>query len=138
MQSAAKTFEPAHQTRAERDQDSAVDFVLQSLDQADRGDHTAWALSNAMESIGARCRGTKAGPISAAQRDELLSAVARAHLGAIKHLPESYRREQIAIGMEALAAQVMLWAETRTIGAARAARTCRYPRLRPHVSERSA
>jgi hypothetical protein len=46
------------------------------------------------------------------QCDELLSAVVRAQLGAIKHLPESYRREQIDAGMQALAGQVMLWAET--------------------------
>jgi hypothetical protein len=40
------------------------------------------------------------------------SALVRAQLGAIKHLPESYRREQIDAGMQALAGQVMLWAET--------------------------
>jgi hypothetical protein len=47
-----------------------------------------------------------------AQRDELLSAVVRAQLGAIKHLPKSYSRDQIDAGMQALAAQVMTWAET--------------------------
>jgi hypothetical protein len=119
MRSAAKTFEPVQKTRAERDQDAAVDFVWCSLEQAARGDYTAWALSNAMESIAARCRGTKSGPISTTQRDELLSAVVRAHLGAIKHLPESYSREQIAIGMEAFAGQVMAWAETRERSAQR-------------------
>jgi hypothetical protein len=46
------------------------------------------------------------------QCDELLSVVVRAQLSAFRHLPETYRREQIDAGMQALAGQVMLWAET--------------------------
>jgi hypothetical protein len=87
--------------------------VLSSLEQAARGDHTAWSLSNAFESVDGHYRDAKAGPISADQCDALLSAVVRAQLGAIEQLPESYRREQIDSGMQALAGQVMLWAETR-------------------------
>jgi len=112
MQSAAKAFEPAHQTRAESELDYRVDRVRCDLAQAACGDHTACALSNAMASIAAHYR-EATGPISTAQRDELLTAVVRAQLGAITHLPESYRREQIDAGMQALAGQVMLWAETR-------------------------
>jgi hypothetical protein len=93
--------------------DLIVGGVLCSLDQAARGGHTAWSLSNAMESVDVHYRDTKTGPISTDQCDELLRAVVRAQLGAIKHLPESYRREQIDAGMQALAGQVMLWAETR-------------------------
>ena len=37
----------------------------------------------------------------------------RAQLGAIKHLPKSYSRDQIDAGMQALAGQVMVWAEIR-------------------------
>jgi hypothetical protein len=103
MLSAAQAFEPTQQTRI-------VDSVWCSLEQAASGAHTAWALSNAMESVATHYR---AGPtISAAQLDELLPAVIRAQLGAIKHLPASYSRDQIDAGMQALAGQVMVWAET--------------------------
>jgi hypothetical protein len=119
MQSAAQKFEPERPTREESELDCRVDRVRYDLEQAARGDSTAWALSNAMESLDAHCRDTKDGPISAAQRDELLSAVIRAQLGAIKHLPKAYRRKQIATGMQALAGQVMLWAESRERSAQR-------------------
>lgn len=113
MQSAARVTEPnfaaEQQTRAESDLDYRVWFIAHQLEQAARGDSTAWSLSNAMASIAAPNRG---GPISTAQRDALLSAVVRAQLGAIKYLPKSYRRKQIAAGMQALAHQIMLWAET--------------------------
>jgi hypothetical protein len=105
MQSAARAFEPAQQT-------GSIDSVWCSLEQAARGDHTAWALSNAMESVAAHCCAAEAERISVSQRDELLLAVVRAQLGAIKYLPDSYSREQIDAGMQALAGQVMLWAET--------------------------
>lgn len=116
MQAAARD-EPA-QTRAERDRDGRVDYVLHNLEQAARGDDIAYTLSNAMESVAHHYRGKSEAakhlhcPISAAQRDELLTAVVRAQLRAIEHLPTSYRREQIAAGMQALAGQVMVWAET--------------------------
>jgi hypothetical protein len=117
MQSAARATEPnfdaEQQTRAESVLDYRVWDVQHSLEQAARGDHTAWALSNAMSSVADHYRDTKTGPISTAQRDELLSAVVRAQLGAIKYLPKSYSRDQIDAGMQALAGQVMLWAETR-------------------------
>jgi hypothetical protein len=65
-----------------------------------------------MSSVAAHYR-NNTGPISTVQRDDLLSAVVRAQLGAIKHLPKSYSRDQIDAGMQALAGQVMVWAETR-------------------------
>jgi len=112
MQSSARKqakFEPEQQCRR---LDDFVDSAWCSLKQAERGDFTAWALSNAMSTISTHYRDKTAGPISPARCDELLSAVIRAQLGAIKHLPESYRREQIEAGMQALAGQVMVWAET--------------------------
>jgi hypothetical protein len=117
MQSAARASashrKAAQRTRAESDLDYCVEAVCHELDQAARGDFTAWALSNAMERVDLRYRSKKTGPISTEQRDKLLSSVIRAQLGAIKHLPKSYSREQIDAGMQALAGQVMLWAETR-------------------------
>jgi hypothetical protein len=117
MQSAARAYEPhfegKHQTRAESDLDFCVDGVCHDLEQAARGDFTAWALSNAMETVALRYRSKKTGRISAVQRDKLLAVVIRAQLGAIKHLPKSYSRDQIDAGMQALAGQVMVWAETR-------------------------
>jgi hypothetical protein len=112
MRSAAQASDPARQTRKESELDYRVHRVFDDLAQAARGDHTAYALSNASESIAAHYRDA-AGPISAAQRDELLTAVIRAQLGAIEHLPASYSRDQIDAGMQALAGQVMMWAETR-------------------------
>jgi hypothetical protein len=109
MRSATRAFK---QTRPESALEQIVDSVLQSLEQAARGDHAAWSLSNALESVDAHYRDA-AGPISAAQCDELLTAVVRAQLGAMEHLPASYSRDQIDAGMQALAGQVMLWAETR-------------------------
>jgi hypothetical protein len=111
MRSAAQALKPGRGTRAKSHLDDVVDFAWCSLEQAARGDFMAWALSNALETISAHYRDKKTGPISTAQRDELLSAVIRAQLGAIAHLPESYRREQIDAGMQALAGQVMVWAE---------------------------
>jgi hypothetical protein len=113
MQSAARAFE----TKIKPDQrsddlDNSVWRVQHLLVQVAQREFTAWALSSAMEIVARRCR-AKVGRISAAQRDELLSAVVRAQLSAIEHLPPSYRREQIAAGMQALAGQVMLWAESR-------------------------
>jgi hypothetical protein len=110
----------AAQTRAERDRDDHVEYVLHNLEQAARGDDTAFALSNAMESVADHHRGKSEAAkrlhcrISSAQRDELLSAVVRAQLAAIKHLPESYPREQINVGMQALASQVVVWACERS------------------------
>ena len=117
MQSAARASEPnletEQQTCTEGGLDYCVDWVCHDLEQAARGEFTAWALSNAMETVDVRYRSRKTDPISATQRDKLLSAVIRAQLGAIKHLPKSYSRDQIDAGMQALAGQVMVWAETR-------------------------
>jgi hypothetical protein len=110
MQAAARAHEPT-QARAESDRDGHVGYVLHNLEQAARGDDTAWALSNAMESVANHYR-TKSRKITPEQRDQLLLVVVRAQLGAIEHLPTPYRREQIDAGMQALAGQVMLWAET--------------------------
>jgi hypothetical protein len=118
MRSAAQASYPAQETRAESDLDYRVHRIWSDLEQAARGVHTAYALSNAAESIAARYRDA-AGSISAAQRDALLTAIVRAQLGAIKHLPDSYPRQQGDAGMQALAGQVMLWAETRERSAQR-------------------
>lgn len=109
MLSASRAFKPSRGTPDERALGHKVEFVLHLLEQAARGDYTAWALSGAMDSVAGRYRGFK---ISAAQRDELLPAVIRAQLGAIEYLPKSYNRDQIDAGMQALVGQVMVWAET--------------------------
>jgi hypothetical protein len=118
MRSAAQAFEPARQTRAESNLDYLIHRVRCDLGQAARGVDTAYALSNAAEAIAAHYR-DDAGPISATQRDELLTGVVRAQLGAIKHLPKAYSRDQIDAGMQALAGQVMVWAETHRTSALR-------------------
>jgi len=110
MQAAARVL-GSKQTRAERDRDGYVGYVLHHLEQAVSGEDVAWALSNAMESVANHYR-AKFCEITAKQRDELLAGVIRAQLSAIENLPTSYRREQIDAGMQALAGQVMVWAET--------------------------
>ncbi len=115
MQSAAKAPDPHFETEQHSrggELDYRVDRVRRDLEQAARGDFTAWALSNAMAAVDAHYRDGKTGPISSEQREELLAAVVRAQLGAITHLPKSYSREQIDAGMQALAGQVMVWAKT--------------------------
>jgi hypothetical protein len=72
-----------------------------------------------MASVDAHYRSAKSEPISVDERDRLLLSVIRAQLGAIKHLPKSYNRKQIDRGMQALAGQIMLWAETREESARR-------------------
>jgi hypothetical protein len=117
MQSAPKLFDPALRSRVQDDLDYAVGQTVADLERVARGDHIAWVLSGAMARVDADYRKTV--PISNAQRDELLAAVVRAHLGAIEHLPKSYPRAQIDAGMQALAGQVMVWAETREKSALR-------------------
>jgi hypothetical protein len=112
MRLAAQASDPTQQMRSENALDLVVGGVLSSLEQAARGDHTAWSLSNALESVDDHYRDTKSGRVSTGQCDELLSSVVRAQLGAIKYLPESYSRQQIDAGMQALAGQVMLWGES--------------------------
>ena len=110
MRSAAQAVKQERRTRTEADLGYRVGRILDELAHVARGNFPAYALSNAMESVANNYR--KIERISTAQRDELLSAVIRAQLGAIKHLPESYSRDQIDAGMQALAGQVMVWAES--------------------------
>jgi hypothetical protein len=112
MQSAARAFETDIKPGQRLDDlDHRLWHIQHLLQQAAQREFTAWALSSAMEIVARRYR-AKTDRISVAQRDELLSAVVRAQLSAIEHLPTSYRPEQIDAGMQALAGQVMLWAET--------------------------
>jgi riboflavin biosynthesis pyrimidine reductase len=90
--------------------DFRVDAIWRSLEQAARGDHIAWALSNAMASVDAHYQNRQL-IISADQRVQLMSAVIRTHAIAAVYLPKSYNRNQIDAGMEAFATQIMLWAE---------------------------
>ena len=110
MRSAAQAVKQERRTRTEADLGYRVGRILDELAHVARGNFPAYALSNAMESVANNYR--KIERISTAQRDELLSAVIRAQLGAINHLPESYSRDQIDAGMQALAGQVMVWAES--------------------------
>src|ERR1700680_3190586 len=110
MRSAAQASDPTRQTRPENALDLVVGGVLQSLEQAARGEHTAWALSNAMESVDLHYR--KTGPISTVQRDVLLTAIVRAQLAVIEQRPDWCSADLIDSGSQALAGQVVLWAET--------------------------
>jgi hypothetical protein len=105
-------------TREESDRAVAVRIICDLLMQAAQGDHFALAMSTAMENVaGGRC--IRHGPISAAQRDKLLIAVVRAHAFANDYLLRWFTPWQIDCGMQALAGQVMLLAESREQAAAR-------------------
>lgn len=104
-------FEPDSRSLEEIELDFRVESICRSLEQAARGDQIAWSLSNAMASVDAHYQDRRS-IISSDQRVQLLSAIIRAHAIATIHLPKSYNRNQINAGMEALATQVMLWAET--------------------------
>src|SRR5258708_8096359 len=103
MQSAARAFAPERQTHDAGDIHYRVDRVRCDLEQAARGDSTAWALSNAMESVDTHCRDRKNGPISAAQRDKLLSAVVPPQLSANRAPSEPVNHSHIGCGVHAFA-----------------------------------
>jgi hypothetical protein len=94
------------------DFDHRLWHVQHLLQQTAQRECTAWSLSSAMEIVADHYR-AKGDRISTAQRDALLLMVVRAQLNALELLPTSYRHEQIEAGMQALAGQVMVWAETR-------------------------
>lgn len=96
---------------AEIELEFRVDAIWRSLERAAQGDQIAWSLSNAMASVDAHYQNPRC-VISPDQRVQLISAIIRAHAIATVHLPKSYNRNQINAGMEALATQVMIWAET--------------------------
>lgn len=110
MLSAAKVSEPQSQSSREADLRYRLCCLSDCLQRAARGVDTAWNLSNAFEMVDSHFRG-KNGRISSAQRDELLADIVRASITVPAHLPKSYSRDQIDAGMQALAGQVMIWAE---------------------------
>lgn len=114
MPSAAKAFEPridpADQAHEKDDLDYRLNFLSDSLDRAGRGVDTAWNLSNVFETVELYFRG-RSGRISSTQRDALLADIVRVSLKVPAHLPKSYNPDQIDAGMQALAGQVMIWAE---------------------------
>lgn len=115
MPSTAKAFEPhlepAQPTREKSDLDYRLSFLSDSLGRASRGVDTTWNLSNVFETVAAHFRGRNE-RISSAQRDALLDDIVRAAMTVPAYLPMSYNRDQIDAGMQALAGQVMIWAET--------------------------
>jgi hypothetical protein len=112
MRIAAQAFEAESKSEHRSDDlDQRIWQVQHLLRQVAQREYTAWALSSAMEIVADHYR-AKGNRISVEQRDELLTVVIHAQLSAIEHLPTSYRREQIDAGMQALAGQVMVWAES--------------------------
>ena len=65
-----------------------------------------------MESVDAHCRRVVLPSISAAQRDELLAMIVRAQIAVVEQRPRWCTADLIDGGMQALAGQVILWAET--------------------------
>jgi hypothetical protein len=99
-------FEPDPPSQADLDAYDSFQFVIGLLEQAGRRQHTAWALSTAMDSI--RRSGRKW--IRPDNCDSLLAAIARAHAGANLDFPDTYSRAKIDLGLEALAGVVMFQA----------------------------
>lgn len=104
-------------TATSADAEVSVEMVAHHLNQAAIGCATAASLSEALYSVALRYRTTPR--ISNEQCDRLLCDVMLAHLGAICHLPRSYSRRQVEAGMQALATQIMVWAETPDVTARR-------------------
>ncbi len=103
---------PCSASHEERALDQVVESVIGLFEQAARGQHTAWALSEAMASIMSprhQCSGLM---LNDRQRERLLGAIAAAHGKAIDTLPPLCRRSKITVGMEALAGLVVYWAES--------------------------
>src|SRR5688572_5407300 len=78
-------FSLARPTRTERAHDDRVDFLLDQLERAGRGEQTVWCLSNVLDSL----RHRQASVLSPRHRDELLRATAIAHLAARRVFPEN-------------------------------------------------
>ncbi|MGE7469768.1 hypothetical protein ACQKLX_10020 [Bosea sp. NPDC003192] len=82
-----------------------VAFIIGLLEQAGRGQHVAWALSEALASL---ARGP-ASAISPGQAQALKDAALRAELAAMRLLPAIYSREGIRTGMWAMGLQIARW-----------------------------
>jgi hypothetical protein len=104
-------FEPDLPSAEAIELDGTVEHIISLLNQAGRGEHTAWALSNAMASIMSRSGRRKGPRPSLTQRDRLLQAIGLAYLKANDILPPLCRRSRILGGLEALAGLVLWWAE---------------------------
>lgn len=86
--------------------DRQVAVICGLLEQAGRGQHTAWALSEALASLAKR----RLPLISPAQAIELKQAALRAELAARRLLPAIYSRDGIRTGMWAAGLQIARWA----------------------------
>lgn len=86
--------------------DRQVAVICGLLEQAGRGQHTAWALSEALASLAKR----RLPLISPAQAIELKQAALRAELAALRLLPAIYSRDGIRTGMWAVGLQIARWA----------------------------
>ncbi|MBX9847484.1 MAG: hypothetical protein K2Z80_37480 [Xanthobacteraceae bacterium] len=100
-------------TREENERADRVQSLCDFLALVARGDDTtAWVLSNVLESVDRHCRDPHRIPISTGQRDRLLMAVVRAHVGAEPFLSPWFDQRNVDRGMKALAAQIILWSES--------------------------
>ena len=90
--------------------DNTVESILTLLYQAARGQHIAWALSEAMASIMSPRRQYSQSRLNHRQRDKLLNAIASVYLRARDTLPGHCRRSRVSAGIEALAGIVSYWA----------------------------
>jgi hypothetical protein len=104
-------FEPDPPTFEEIDFDNNFEHIICFFIRASRGDDIAWNISNGMLSIHTLTQRRSDLRPDERQRDRLLAEIARAHATALLELPRDYSREQLAIGMNALAGIVMRLAE---------------------------
>jgi hypothetical protein len=87
-----------------------VAFIVGLLEQAGRGQNTAWALSNPMS----RFRNVReASELTLGQRDKMLRAAALAHAAILDEVPIAWW-EHVTVGMAAFAALIVYRAEDDT------------------------
>ena len=98
-------------------QDVDIVWPCYLLRQAAAGIDVAYYLSLAMAHIDQQCHRSDGAPLAERHRGIILTLISRVHACALKTLPTSYPRSQIAAGLDALKKQVALWCETHDQGA---------------------
>ncbi|KQP82966.1 hypothetical protein [Methylobacterium sp. Leaf117] len=119
--------EPAPPSRAEEELDYKVFDLCKHLRQIADGDDPPWALDHVLRCLRSHVHDRKGLRPSGEDRDELLGVMTHALAGAIEHLPASYDRGKIRLGMNAARGLVIYWAETD------AARAQRHPHVLPDL-----
>ncbi|KQU33176.1 hypothetical protein ASG63_14860 [Methylobacterium sp. Leaf94] len=111
--------EPAPPSRVEEELDYKIFDLRKHLMQIAGGDDPQWALDHVLRCLRSHALDRKGLRPSGDDRDELLGVMTHALAGAIEHLPASYDRGKIRLGMNAARGLIIYWAEPDGVRAQR-------------------